>query len=276
MAATDERAAKWSALQAPFEKDEIELLPKPFQKDAPKSKCDICNGYHSQPAVHLSYVGHAGITKRLLDVDPEWNWEPLALTDAGTPLMSDGGMWIRLTVLGVTRLGFGDAQGKSGPNATKEIIGDALRNAAMRFGVGTYLWSKSEKAKAELTRQGADDDSDDQGRTYGASSEGRKGNPAKTITPGQAGKLVKEADSYGYSRADVVVTASKRGWLTVPDDGRADLCELTNAQMDELLAAMKAHPKTAGQPDVAGALGAEVIGEYPNEGLQLGDEEIPF
>ena len=31
--------------------------------------------------------------------------------------------------------GFGSADGKTGPNATKELIGDALRNAAMRFGV---------------------------------------------------------------------------------------------------------------------------------------------
>ena len=56
------------------------------------------------------------------------------------------------------RSGFGDAQGKTGGNATKEIIGDALRNAAMRFGIGTYLWGKSDKAKAELTRMGVDDD----------------------------------------------------------------------------------------------------------------------
>ena len=38
------------------------------------------------------------------------------------------------------------------------MIGDAIRNGAMRFGVGTYLWSKSDKAKAELTRQGVEDD----------------------------------------------------------------------------------------------------------------------
>lgn len=160
---------KWSKLRAQFKLDEIELLPKFTGKKVeiggkwvpPKDSyktCPECGGYHPFPCIHLSYVGHAGITNRLLDVDPEWNWEPLSLTPTGTPLMSDGGMWIRLTVLGVTRLGFGDAQGKTGPNATKEIIGDALRNAAMRFGVGTYLWSKSDAAKAELTRQGVDDE----------------------------------------------------------------------------------------------------------------------
>jgi hypothetical protein len=42
----------------------------------------------------------------------------------------------------VSRLGYGDAQGKTGPNATKERIGDALRNAAMRFGAALDLWHK--------------------------------------------------------------------------------------------------------------------------------------
>lgn len=148
-----------SKLQAPFAADEIELLPKytgkkvdgKIPRDAYKS-CQECGGYHPFPCVHLSYVGHAGITMRLLEVDPEWTWEPLALNANGTPQMADGGMWIRLTVLGITRLGFGDADGKNGPSATKELIGDAIRNAAMRFGVGTYLWSKSDAAKSTLLR----------------------------------------------------------------------------------------------------------------------------
>jgi hypothetical protein len=54
-----------------------------------------------------------------------------------------------MTVLGVTRIGFGDPGRNSGPNAIKETIGDFIRNAAMRFGVGTYLWSKSEAAAAK-------------------------------------------------------------------------------------------------------------------------------
>jgi hypothetical protein len=54
-------------------------------------------------------------------------------------------MWIRLTVhdadgLPVTRLGYGDAPGKS--SAMKELIGDAIRNAGMRFGIALDLWSK--------------------------------------------------------------------------------------------------------------------------------------
>ena len=62
----------------------------------------------------------------------------------GQPAFSSQGLWIRLTVCGVTRLGFGDAQDKKGPNAIKEMIGDALRNAAVRFGAALDLWHKGD------------------------------------------------------------------------------------------------------------------------------------
>lgn len=153
----------WEKLRRPFDLDQIELLPKytgqkvngKIPKEAYK-KCQECGGYHPFPCVHLNYVGHAQITDRLNEVDPTWNWEPAATDERGLPVTSDGGMWIRLTVLGVTRWGFGDAQGKQGPDAVKEMIGDAIRNAAMRFGVATYLWSKSEKAKRTLV-EGSDE-----------------------------------------------------------------------------------------------------------------------
>lgn len=89
--------------------------------------------------VQLDYVGHAAVTDRLLEVDPSWSWEPMATDEDGLPKTDKAGnLWIRLTVLGVTRIGVGD-----GRNA-KECIGDALRNAAMRFGVALDLWSKEE------------------------------------------------------------------------------------------------------------------------------------
>lgn len=137
-------------LRAPFAPHQISLLPKPYKRDSPKGKCAECGGYHGLPAVHLSYVGHAALTDRLLDCDPNWSWEPVAFGADGLPLLDrDGGMWIRLTVCGVTRLGYGDAQGKTGPDAMKERIGDALRNAAMRFGAALDLWHKGELHKDE-------------------------------------------------------------------------------------------------------------------------------
>lgn len=130
-------------MREPFAPNQISLKPKPKSKDAQKGWCNECNSYHGLPAVHLEFVGHAALTDRLLDVDPFWNWEPLAYDDKGLPARDkDGGMWIKLTVCGVTRLGYGDAEGKTGPNATKELIGDALRNAAMRFGAALDLWHK--------------------------------------------------------------------------------------------------------------------------------------
>ena len=95
--------------------------------------------------IQLDFVGHGFITQRLLDVDPAWNWEPVALDANGLPLLDEfGGLWIRLTVAGITRLGYGDAGGRKGPDATKVAIGDALRNAGMRFGLALDLWCKGD------------------------------------------------------------------------------------------------------------------------------------
>lgn len=95
--------------------------------------------------IYLDFVGHGFLTARFLDADPEWSWEPFALDANGLPLLDEhGGLWIRLTIGGKTRIGYGDAGGKKGPNAVKEAIGDALRNAGMRFGAALDLWCKGD------------------------------------------------------------------------------------------------------------------------------------
>lgn len=132
-------------LREPFPPNQISQLPKPYKKDSPKGKCDVCGGWHGLPAAHLDYVGHAALTARLLDADPQWSWEPAGSDERGLPALdANGGLWIKLTVCGVTRFGYGDAQGKTGPDAMKERIGDALRNAAMRFGAALDLWHKGD------------------------------------------------------------------------------------------------------------------------------------
>jgi hypothetical protein len=142
---------KLLALRAEFEPNLIGKKPAPNKKQTEEVNnntvraefCDVCKGYHHPKAQHLDYIGHAAITHRLLDVDPFWHWEPLALGPNGLPALdADGGLWIRLTVAGVSRLGYGDAGQKKGPDAMKERIGDALRNAGMRFGMGLELWHK--------------------------------------------------------------------------------------------------------------------------------------
>jgi hypothetical protein len=140
---TEEQKTALARLKEPFEKHQINLLPKPYKKDSPSGKCNECGGYHGLPAAHLEFVGHAALTARLLEVDPFWNWEPLGIDQHGLPALDkEGGLWIRLTICGITRLGYGDAPGKTGGNATKERIGDALRNAGMRFGAALELWHK--------------------------------------------------------------------------------------------------------------------------------------
>jgi hypothetical protein len=156
-------------LREPFAANHISKLPKPTkaQTDAVKAdfktgiRCKLCGAWHHKDVVHLDYVGHAALTDRLLDADPNWVWEPVAFRDGLPAFDQSGGLWIKLTVCGITRLGYGHAAGKPSqdPGAReKEVIGDALRNAAMRFGAALDLWHKGdlhgdEAPDAEATTQ---------------------------------------------------------------------------------------------------------------------------
>ena len=114
-----------SKMLEPFAPNEINQIPKGGLK--------------------LDYVGHAALTKRLLETDLEWSWEPFAVGEDGLPKLDEaGGLWIRLTVCGITRIGYGDSGNSRGTQAVKEAIGDALRNAGMRFGAALDLWHKGD------------------------------------------------------------------------------------------------------------------------------------
>jgi hypothetical protein len=143
-------------MREPFTANQISKLPKPTKEQTESVKrdykqgfrCPDCNGWHHPKVVHLDYVGHAALTDRLLECDIQWSYRPLATTDVGLPAFDkDGGLWIELTVCGVTRLGYGNAYQKPayGPgDREKEVIGDALRNAGMRFGAALDLWHKGD------------------------------------------------------------------------------------------------------------------------------------
>lgn len=154
-AKTPEQPEGLAKLRAPFLPHHISKLPKPtkaqtetVRADFKKGiRCKECGSWHHPEVIHLDYVGHAALTDRLLDTDPEWSWEPMALRDGLPAFDASGGLWIKLTVCGVSRLGYGHAATK--PNVDpgsreKEIIGDALRNAAMRFGAALDLWHKGD------------------------------------------------------------------------------------------------------------------------------------
>jgi hypothetical protein len=149
-----ERLERLKKLREPFPAHQISKLPKPTigfdeYKKLPKAKCSECGGYHpTTNTIHLDYVGHAALTARLLDVDPEWTWKPLSYGEDGLPRFDDeGGLWIILTVCGVSRFGYGNAKNNQWADIgarIKEVIGDALRNAAMRFGCALELWHKGD------------------------------------------------------------------------------------------------------------------------------------
>jgi len=148
-------------LLEPFAEEQIGKLPRVTCTDCAsrtrrcdehkKTRCEVCKAFVSSKHIHIDYVGHAEVTRRLLETDPFWSWEPFALDETGLPALDTDelgnpvGMWIKLTVLGVTRPGYGSCPSNQS-DAVKVLIGDAIRNAAMRFGVALDLWSKTERA----------------------------------------------------------------------------------------------------------------------------------
>ena len=97
--------------------------------------------------MQLDFVGHADVTKMLIEIDPGWTWEPTAFDANGLPAYRvENGMahmagW--LTVQGVRRLGIGSVMHNK-PDLLKELISDFIRNSAMRFGICLALWTKQE------------------------------------------------------------------------------------------------------------------------------------
>jgi hypothetical protein len=95
----------------------------------------------------LDFVGHADVTKMLIEIDPEWTWEPVAFDVNGLPAYRvENGMahmagW--MTILGVRRLGIGSVMHNK-PDLLKELCSDFLRNASMRYGICLSLWTKQE------------------------------------------------------------------------------------------------------------------------------------
>jgi hypothetical protein len=96
--------------------------------------------------INLAYVSHADITKILIEIDPNWNWQPVAWDNGRPAIHIENGtatMWANLTLLGKTLLGVGSVRADK-QDLDKELIGDFLRNASMRFGIALSLWSKQD------------------------------------------------------------------------------------------------------------------------------------
>lgn len=253
-------------LRAPFAPHQISKLPKETKAQADQRKadrntaisCKVCGGWHHKNAVHLDYVGHAALTDRLLDVDPAWSWEPAALTPEGLPAFDrNGGLWIKLTVCNVTRMGYGAADGKTGGDAVKEVIGDALRNAAMRFGAALDLWHKGDLHV-----------SDDDEKPAPANDSNRRPDPANTAKGADAPKTPTLAE-----RADRLEKAL-RSYKTADDLRKAySLASGLCADLDDKDPERLAEIETL-YAERFDALSNPV--STPKNDFDIGDDEIPY
>ncbi|HLU95241.1 MAG TPA: hypothetical protein VKZ89_00220 [Thermobifida alba] len=224
-------------LREPFGPEHVGLLPRVTCRDCSdrrsqcsrhqKQRCADCGAFISTAHIHLDYVGHGAVTSRLLDADPEWNWEPLAFDQAGMPAMVyDSGnhpiaLWIRLTVCGVTRLGVGTCP-PGQHDAEKVLIGDAIRNAAMRFGVALDLWIK-----------GQAEDSEQLSASDPRSGPGRRSRPERTAAASDTMISAAQAKDALLEAADGDVNAAAAAWQGAKLAGRR---QVTPQQMREALA----------------------------------------
>ena len=150
----DDMADQAAELEARWEVNEVDAamalrrIPEVYGQPDPATLARLPKG-----GAQLDYMGHADVTLALIAVDPYWDWAPAGTNPDGTPVIitsigRDGAklkvMWGTLTVLGQTRRCVGTAEGTKG-DVEKELIGDLIRNGAMRFGIATKLWSKAER-----------------------------------------------------------------------------------------------------------------------------------
>ena len=202
-----------------------------------KRKCAECDNFITDRHMHLDYVGHGAVTDRLLEVDPEWNWDPCGEDHAGQPIfvvaadLTPIGLWIKLTVGGVTRRGFGSCP-PGQFDAEKVLIGDALRNAAMRFGVALDLWIKGhaeddERSTATDTRTGATRASKDAEPTALAKDE----------------LTAKDAKGQLLAHIEGDKDAATAAWTAAGLDGR---WKVTAAELAQAVAAFDNPPATPG------------------------------
>lgn len=106
-------------------RDAVPFLRRPFTPSAVKFKVQATNKANTAALV-VAYIDARLCAERLNAVVPHlWHDEYRQV---------DGGLLCRLTVDGVTRIDMGDGIGKAG-------FSDALKRAAVKFGVGVSLYA---------------------------------------------------------------------------------------------------------------------------------------
>jgi hypothetical protein len=123
--------------------EELRNILKDYAKPDPSIVQQLPKG-----GTKLDFVGHADITRILIEIDPYWSWEPCGWAQGRPAIHVENGtatMWGWLTVHGKELLGVGSVKADKG-DYEKELIGDFLRNASMRFGISLNLWTKNQWA----------------------------------------------------------------------------------------------------------------------------------
>ena len=121
--------------------EELRNILKDYAKPDPSIVQQLPKG-----GTKLDFVGHADITRILIEIDPYWSWEPCGWVQGRPAIHVENGtatMWGWLTVHGKELLGVGSVRADKG-DYEKELIGDFLRNASMRFGISLNLWTKNQ------------------------------------------------------------------------------------------------------------------------------------
>jgi hypothetical protein len=261
----------------------VSKLPKGKRDSKPPARCATCSGWHPPDWVHLDFVGHADLTLMLIAVDPLWDWRPMALTPEGLPLIHEHNgvlsMWGELTVLGHMRLGVGTCEaGKA--DAEKELIGDFLRNAAMRFGFCTKLWSKMEGlpeyTPPTLAVVGGGQHNDAAAQAMGGAQAvaEKDAEVANLSTRGQHDKLRKMWGWLAWSAIDI-----ERFLVDVCSVDRGDIEKLTRTGADEAIALMerdveKAMPDQPASVEQQRKFHAAARARFPKAGGKIADEGL--
>lgn len=179
---TGDPAAEGTQLSGTMTREAAEMLRAQFPPEL--------IGKLPRANIELDYVGHADVTDRLLQVDPLWTWEPMGQNPDGSPVIgrNDKGqavLWLRLTVLGVTRPGVG-CENAGVDDLEKKLVSDALRNAAMRFGVALDLWSKQRDEEHNVPEPGSAATSrSSRSSRSGSSSRGRQQQQSAPAAPAE-------------------------------------------------------------------------------------------
>jgi hypothetical protein len=173
----------------------------------------------------LSYVGHAHITRILLDIDPLWSWEPLEIRD-GRPVthLHNGqihrrdrdsidvptvSLWGRLTIHGVSRIAVGSVDAHK-PDLDKELVSNLIVNGAMRFGIALALWTGDD---APVVTQMPS-------RASQTAPEPRKEHPATSrVLPSESQAFVVESEPASDAQERMIFAISKKLGLLPPARG---------------------------------------------------------